>query len=265
MSISFSKKGKRTSGKNRAFLTAIALCCAAVALVAWSSALNNSSQSATDYKVEDFPVQDYTDSNIEWYNDESESVYHEEEPVPPSQSVSVEENLPEITQPVSIQTEYTDPAAVSVSAMVSTADTEVELAEVSYQLPISGGIICDFSGNDLVFSKTMCDWRVHQGIDIECAVGTSITSCGNGTVFDVIDDPMFGTTVIMDLSGGKTLYYCGLESSSVTVKKGQSVKAGDILGTVGVVPCESADGTHLHLALVKDGVYVDPIASLGIK
>ncbi|MBP3413865.1 MAG: M23 family metallopeptidase [Clostridia bacterium] len=259
MAISFSKKKTKTSGKNRAFLTAVALCCAAVGLVAWSSAINNSKKPA-DYKVEDLPMQEHTDEPIEWYDSDSEAVFHEQEPTSPISTTIAEETIP-----TTVPTQPIDTSIVPVIATVTPTDTAPIAEPAYYQLPVSGGIITKFSGTELIYSKTMCDWRVHQGVDIECAAGTAIASSGSGTVYDITEDPLYGTTVIVELPGNKTLYYCGLESSSITVKKGQVLKAGDSIGTIGIVPCEAADGIHLHLAMTKDGAHTDPISGLGIE
>ena len=53
------------------------------------------------------------------------------------------------------------------------------------------------------------------------------------------------------------MYYCGL-SSTCMVSPGMRVSAGDVIGYVGEVPCEAADGSHIHIALMKDGQFTDP-------
>ena len=51
--------------------------------------------------------------------------------------------------------------------------------------------------------------------------------------------------------------YCGLET--MDVKAGDTVKAGQKIGTVGTTPCESADDPHLHFAVKKSGKWIDPL------
>ena len=49
-----------------------------------------------------------------------------------------------------------------------------------------------------------------------------------------------------------------------TVKAGDSVKAGDVIGAVGdTAILESADKPHLHFQVFKDGTPVDPADFLG--
>lgn len=254
MSINFSAKKKKGRGSaNRAFLAAIALCCAAVGLVAWSSALGRNSRNAAS-KADlpgELPGELPTEAVFEPDPEPDLSPIYPDMPVDNEPVIVAEPDSAVLTEPM-------PDAAVSVSAEPDISYSDA--APASYILPVSGGIMCGFSGSNLVYSKTMCDWRVHQGIDIECSPGTSVTSCGNGMVYDVVDDPLYGTTVIVDSDDGSSLYYCGLEQTSVSVKKGTMLKSGDVIGMVGVVPCESADGTHIHLALMKNGGYADPMA-----
>ena len=42
------------------------------------------------------------------------------------------------------------------------------------------------------------------------------------------------------------------------MKKDAAVKAGQKIGSVGVVPMELTEEPHLHLELKKDGKWVDP-------
>ena len=57
--------------------------------------------------------------------------------------------------------------------------------------------------------------------------------------------------------------YCGFDS--VSVKEGEKVAKDDVLGTLGVIPIESADVTHLHFEMIKNGEYVDPIEALSMQ
>ena len=52
--------------------------------------------------------------------------------------------------------------------------------------------------------------------------------------------------------------------STANYASGDKVRTGDILGVIGTVPCECADGFHLHLESYKDGVCVSPLSLLGL-
>jgi murein DD-endopeptidase MepM/ murein hydrolase activator NlpD len=79
-----------------------------------------------------------------------------------------------------------------------------------------------------------------------------------GTVERVYDDEYLGTTVILRHEGGYETRYCNL-TAMPTVKVGDSVKAGDVIGAVGdTAILEAEDKPHLHFQLRKDGKAIDP-------
>lgn len=51
--------------------------------------------------------------------------------------------------------------------------------------------------------------------------------------------------------------YLHMVKGSILVKKGQNIKKGTPLGTTGM--SGAADGVHLHLAIIKNGKYIDPL------
>ena len=38
---------------------------------------------------------------------------------------------------------------------------------------------------------------------------------------------------------------------------------GDIIGNLSEIPCESLEGSHLHLEITADGKLIDPINAIG--
>ena len=57
--------------------------------------------------------------------------------------------------------------------------------------------------------------------------------------------------------GGIVLRYAGLQLP-LQVAAGDTLEAGQTLGLVGEVPCESVADSHLHFEALADGQYVDP-------
>lgn len=124
--------------------------------------------------------------------------------------------------------------------------------------PTSGEVLQPFSGDELVFHETFGDWRVHQGVDYEGGAGTRVYAIGDGRIETVTSDPIWATCITLRLADDRTAVYRGM-SERVKVKAGASVKAGDMLGTVGEsVPAEAENGPHLHFELLEGGVYVNP-------
>lgn len=131
----------------------------------------------------------------------------------------------------------------------------------SFALPLGTEILKDYSDGEMVSSKTMGDWRVHNGIDFTGIDSAEIFAIQAGTVTKVYDDPMWGIVVEIDLGNTMTAKYCGLKSGT-TVKKGDTVKKGEVIGQLGTIPIEQADEPHLHIEITVNGVIVDPLAAM---
>ena len=130
--------------------------------------------------------------------------------------------------------------------------------------PVSKNIIKEFSGDKLVYSETLKDMRVHSGADFATEHGSTVKSMAYGTVEDVYKDQSYGNVVKIKhekSSDAFTAYYSGL-SETALVKKGQIVQSGQEIGSIGKVPCEIADAPHLHLAIMKDEKFIDPLLFL---
>ena len=131
-------------------------------------------------------------------------------------------------------------------------------APSAFVWPVNGVIEVGFSIDELVYSKTMADWRTHSGIDIESEIGTKVHSVADGVVEDVYNDDMFGTTVVIKHSGGLCSIYSNL-ASQPTVSVGDFIAMGSVIGSVGdTAIAESGEVMHLHFGMMLDGKPVNP-------
>ncbi len=129
-------------------------------------------------------------------------------------------------------------------------------------MPLTGDITNPYSNGELVKSKTLKDWRTHDGIDIKGKVGDPVNSVADGKVVGIIDDPLWGVIVVVDHFSGHEGRYVGL-GKNIAVKKGQVIKVGDLIGAVSETSqMEIADEPHLHFEMKKDGKYIDPMSIL---
>lgn len=115
--------------------------------------------------------------------------------------------------------------------------------------PSGQKVIKEFSGDNPIYSQTLNDWRVHEGVDFSAEKGSMVKAVSAGTAKDIYEDPMLGTTIVIEHTGFEA-YYCGLGSTTL-VKKGDTVKLGQEIGSVNEVPSESVDENHLHFAIEK--------------
>jgi murein DD-endopeptidase MepM/ murein hydrolase activator NlpD len=144
----------------------------------------------------------------------------------------------------------------------------VEIPEVEELLPqvispLDGTTVTVFSMTELIYDETMADWRTHSGLDIQAAEGDAVKTAADGTVLQVVDDELMGTTVIIQHAGGYTTQYSSLQEAP-PVDEGQNVSAGDIIGHVGTTAAaESSMGPHLHFSVSRDGKVIDPAEYVG--
>ncbi len=98
--------------------------------------------------------------------------------------------------------------------------------------------------------------RMHAGLDFTCPKGTPIQATGGGKVIKVLRKRTgYGTHVIIDHGYGYQSLYAHM--ASVSVKKGDKVKRGQQIGTVGNTGTSTAP--HLHYEVRLNGEKVNPI------
>ena len=100
--------------------------------------------------------------------------------------------------------------------------------------------------------KTM---KFHAGMDFTGAIGTPIYATGNGLVVESQFDKGYGRHVIIDHGFSYKTMYAHMEK--IVVKKGQTVKRGDVIGYLGNTGLST--GPHLHYEVRKNEKPVDPI------
>lgn len=153
----------------------------------------------------------------------------------------------------------TTTTATTAQTTVPTTAATTAAPNPLFVLPGSNEVTKSFSGDTPVYSATMGDWRCHTGADFGGNEGMTVKAVADGTVKSVSEDPVFGETVVIDHGFGVQSRYCGV---TATVKAGEKVSAASPIGTLSGVPCESADGCHLHLEITVNGAYTDPVKTI---
>ena len=101
--------------------------------------------------------------------------------------------------------------------------------------------------------------RPHYGIDFHAPEGTPVKSMMDGVVTLVKNDMYFtGGTIIFDHGHGISTLY--MHMKDINVKKGQKVKKGEIVGTLG--QSGRATGPHLDIRLNWFEIKLDPMTIL---
>jgi murein DD-endopeptidase MepM/ murein hydrolase activator NlpD len=97
--------------------------------------------------------------------------------------------------------------------------------------------------------------KMHTGLDFTADVGTEIYATGDGAI-EAVDSKLSGYghhVIIKHGYGFQTLY---AHMSRVTVRPGEKVKRGQIIGYVGNTGAST--GPHLHYEVWRNGEKVDP-------
>lgn len=100
--------------------------------------------------------------------------------------------------------------------------------------------------------------RFHTGIDVAAQEGSQVLAAAPGVVRRVGRRGGYGNAVEIDNGAGISTLYG--HASALTVKEGDSVKAGDPVALVGHTG--RATGSHLHFEVRKDGKPIDPQSTL---
>ncbi len=173
-----------------------------------------------------------------------------------------------VMEPPLVSSDGSAPTADSVSSEPYSSKSETSSAKkepetVVFTMPINGEITKKHSDTELQFSSTYSDMRIHTGIDIKGKIGTFVSACGDGVIESITPNTTLGNAVVIDHKNGITVKYASLDN--LKFKEGDSVKAGDIIGTIGSIPAECMDGEHLHLEVFKNGKSVEPLKALGLE
>ncbi len=97
-------------------------------------------------------------------------------------------------------------------------------------------------------------WKAHRGVDYAANRGTPVMAAGDGKVIRASYDKYNGHHVFIQHGEKYVTKY--LHFTKRKVKRGQQVKQGQIIGTVGSTGL--ASGPHLHYEFLVDGVHRNP-------
>ena len=145
-------------------------------------------------------------------------------------------------------------------------DIIVDNEPISFDLPLAEYVVAmDYTeGDEFVFSSTLNEWTTHRGIDFVATKGKEVKAVADGTIESVSSDAEHGTKIVIDHGDGLKSIYASL--ADPTVKKGDKVKKGDVIGQASDTGyLEFKHGPHVHFEMTKDGKHVCPKQYLNIK
>lgn len=137
-------------------------------------------------------------------------------------------------------------------------ETQEQYWDGGFGYPSNGRMSTKFGMQRVVNGKKGSN---HKGVDFAPGFGKPVVTVNGGVVTLVQKFKMHGNTVIVNHGQGVSSLYLHLNDFSV--KTGDSVKKGDVLGHVGSTGV--ATGPHLHFAMYVHAVAVNPMPWFKMK
>src|SRR5215207_1441485 len=131
-------------------------------------------------------------------------------------------------------------------------------ADAAWVWPVSGEVITPYRNGTDPYATGQ-----HRGIDIGAPVGTPVAAATSGEVRFAGTAGSSGLTISIRTGDGYDTSY--LHLSSMAVRAGAHVSAGERIGAVGTTGVRSAQAPHLHFGVRDAGTrhdYHDPLAFL---
>lgn len=127
----------------------------------------------------------------------------------------------------------------------------------SHRFPVAGrhGI----RGHVGEFGAGRTGGRTHEGFDVTAACGTPLVAVRAGTILKKSHDAKLkGHYVVLKGEGERRTYLYAHLIRSAPVRKGQKVRAGRRLGSVGQTGNAASTPCHLHMEIRTRGKLLDP-------
>lgn len=153
-----------------------------------------------------------------------------------------------------LPTEAAARAAALARARTQAIDTGDRVPGVLSR-PVPGGIGSKFGRR---FHPIFHVWRLHSGVDLHAGCGDPIHAAADGRVARVSYDSGSGHRLEINHGrvGGRRLVTIYLHALGYSVKAGQRVRSGEVVGRVGSTGWST--GCHLHFTVKVNGSYADP-------
>ncbi len=153
-----------------------------------------------------------------------------------------------------LQDRRMDDIFLAATAGAKLAPGADDAGAATFQSPVAGGKVTN--------TYAQHEARGSAGLDIAAGLGSAIHPIASGTVTQVMQDDRAGKWVMVKHPDGTTSTYAHMGNQSVKV--GDEVSAGTVLGTVGMTG--RTTGPHVHLRVRDaDGKDVDPEKVIGAK
>lgn len=126
-----------------------------------------------------------------------------------------------------------------------------------FRRPVPGKLLSPFGVQRTLNGEPR---NYHSGVDLRAGLGEPVVATGGGRVVLTADHFFAGNSVYIDHGMGIVTMYFHL--SQITVKNGQQVESGQIIGRAGA--SGRASGPHLHWGARLHDCKIDPLALVNL-
>ena len=169
---------------------------------------------------------------------------------------------------VAAQTE--EEASVETTGSTVQADTAAMVDSLSFKVddgllwPVKGNVLMNYSMDHTTYFATLMQYKVNPAIIIDAEVGTEVKAAAKGVVTSIDENNAeTGFTITMGIGDGYSLVYGQLNKDSVSLKVGDTVNQGDVIGTISEpTKYYIVEGSNLYFQVMNNEETVNPMLLL---
>jgi len=143
---------------------------------------------------------------------------------------------------------------------VETIEPAIIAKPLEFIMPIdSSEIGMKFSNGQLLYSETLGEWILHNGIDIVAKQGTPVLASESGKIIEISSNVQEGIKIVIEHKEGYKTVYSNLSTTKM-VQEGQQIEKGQTISGVGkTATFEYEEKDHLHFEIYKDEKAINPL------
>jgi len=137
------------------------------------------------------------------------------------------------------------------AAMTGIGSTAAAGSGAALLIPVAGVKLTQIADT---YTQPRGTERMHEALDIPAPLGTPVYAVVDGKIAKLFTSKPGGLTIYQfDPAEKYSYYYAHLDHYATTLKEGQQVKRGDLIGYVGTTGNANPSAPHLHFAMFELG------------
>lgn len=161
---------------------------------------------------------------------------------------------------ITVETPIVNDTPVDKTPLIPDTPVDKPVEEIiEFMLPVDNYTSIEHYSDTMVFNSTLKRYSSHKATDFIAPEGSKVYCVWKGKVESIENTLLQGVSVTVDHGNGLKTVYNSLADGD-TVKVGQTLKKGDVIGEVSATNRqENFKSAHLHFEVVENGKSIDPI------